>query len=321
MITFFQFLENVNSLVVIDLNNYKKQAIFKAKELLSFAKDRKEKLEQFKLDINLIKNILKEYPKLQELLKTLESNNLTNIRTIMNDVHNWARKEKDFFSFYSAIRHLNDYYDSKDIDPVLDSEYLELANKSTEETNKNMIVLKQKIESVIGNLEWNGSMVTIRPEMPNSDEDPVPSSDSASIVVGKEALFSYFSNGDKFEIDDILEDDDLFSSNEEKQDYYNLISTLQNPNRKEQVLTLYTARPIKDRDFYSKTNYLPSGVFLTNSFGHADGLAGDLAGSEDRRDIYKVKINSKYVVKTLDGPIKYYQVVKDRSPVESINLY
>ena len=264
---------------------------------------------------------------MQELLSILNSNNLTSLRVIMSDVYNWARKEKDFFgtstlnnSLYSAIRHINDYYDSKDIDPVNDVEYYDLADKSVAETNKNMLILKQKIESTISSLQWNGSTVTIKPEMPSSNDDLVPSSDSASIVIGKEALFSYFSNRDKFEIDDILDDDDFFSSNEEKQDYYNLISNLQNPNQKEQILTLYTARPAKDKEFYSKTNYLPSGIFLTNSFNHADGLAGDLAGSEERRDVYKVKINSKYLIKTLDGPIKYYQAIKD-SPVQSINLY
>lgn len=320
MLTFFQFLENINSLVIINLENYKKQAFYKAKELLSYAKDRKEKLEQFKLDLNLIKNTLKEYPKLQELIQTLNSNNLSKIRIMMNDANDWARKQKDFFSFYSAIRHVNDYYDSKDVDEINDNEYLELAEKSIEETNKNMLVIKQKIENIINNMEWNGSIITINPEMPNSMEDPVPSADSASIVIGKEALFSYFSDDGKYHIDDISEDDDLFSSNEEKQDYYNLIHALQNPNKKDQILTLYTARPIKDREFYTNTNYLPANIFLSNSFSHVDGLAGDLQGTEERRDIYKVRINSKYLIKTLDGNIKYYQVIKD-APVESISLY
>ena len=49
MKTFFQFLENINSLVVIDLDNYKKQAIFKAKELLDYAKDRNIELEKLKI--------------------------------------------------------------------------------------------------------------------------------------------------------------------------------------------------------------------------------------------------------------------------------
>ena len=104
----------------------------------------------------------------------------------------------------------------------------------------------------------------------------------------------------------------------EKQDYYNLVDYLQNPNKKEQILTLYTARPVKDRKFYSKTNYLPAGVFLSNSLDHVDGLASDLSSS-DRRDVYKVRINSKYLIKTLDGLIKYY-MVKNDSPFERISL-
>jgi hypothetical protein len=189
-----------------------------------------------------------------------------------------------------------------------------------------MLEIKNKIDQAISNLDWNGSKVTIFPIYNSSDEDFLSSSDSAEIKVGnKNGDFQIWKQDEKFTIEDILEADEeeseyLFTSNEEKQDYFNLISQLQNPNKKNQILTLYTARPTKDREFYNKTDYLPANIFLSNSFNHVDGLAGDLSGTDERRDIYKIKINNKYLIKTLDGPIKYYQVIKD-APVEYIGLY
>ena len=63
---------------------------------------------------------------------------------------------------------------------------------------------------------------------------------------------------------------------------------------------------------------LPSNIFLTNNYNHALGLASDL-GHNEIRDIWKVRIDSKYIIKTLDGPIKYYQTVSD-APVISMEL-
>jgi hypothetical protein len=189
-----------------------------------------------------------------------------------------------------------------------------------------MIEIKNNIEKAISQSDWNGSTVSIYPLIASSEEDFLSPSISAEIRVGnKKGDFQYWKEGEKFIIEDILEADEeesdyFFTNNEEKQDYFNLISQLQNPNKKDQILTLYTARPTKDREFYSKTDYLPANIFLSNSFNHVDGLAGDLQGMEERRDIYKVKINSKYLIKTLDGPVKYYQVIKD-SPVQYVGLY
>lgn len=359
MKTFIEFLENLNpGLVNINLESYKKQAFKKAKELLDFASDRREKLNNFNLDLNLIKDGLRDFPMLPQLLDSLSKGLDQNWLKVIDNHEAKVRKElekkhkkeieefkknvgsaQDLIKFqqqkrneesefryeiFKAIRHLYDYYDSKNNEQVNEKEYYGLAEKAVEETNKNMIDLKNKIMDAISNLEWNGSRVVINASMPDSNEEPVPSSDSAHIVVGKDGLFSYFSTDDgKFIVDDIIEggedDEDFFLNEKEKQDYYSLIDYLQNPNKKEQILTLFTARPTKDREFYTKTDYLPANIFLSNSFDHVDGLANDLSSSE-RRDIYKVKINSKYVVKTLDGPIKYYQVIKN-APIQSISLY
>lgn len=349
MKTFYQFLESISfSLVLVNLENYKKQAEKKAREILDYAIDEKEKLNNFKLDINLIRNGLKDFPLINQLILSLNNKDGKNWIKDKKMMHSWYNKKTDGLEFdekqlvFKAMMHLYDYYESMDKTPIDENKYLEPINKSLEITNNNMQIIKQRIEDAISNLQWNGSKVTITPDLPDSTEDYLAPATDADILVGnKRAIFTYWnlgqsskmnmdneeelSNKGKIQIEDIIEFDeddvmDYFLNENEKQDYFNLISQLQNPNKKDQILTLYTARPVKDRDFYSKTDYLPANLFLSNSLNHVEGLASDLQGTEERRDIYKVKINSKYLIKTLDGPVKYYQIIKN-APVQSISLY
>ena len=317
-------LENVNSFVQINLEHYRKSCIRIVEKTLEEIRSRKESLKSFKLNIDLIKDGLKNYPYLQQLLNSINNGKW------MNSLWKWYRAQPPSLenNTFEAMRHLSNYYESLEKDEGLnEKEYYDYANDSIEKTKAGMEIIKQEIERAINNLDWNGSKVEIRPEMGDSTEELLPISDnSASIIVGKNGLFSLFKENNKFQIDDILElepdeDDEFFNNAQEKQDYYNLISQLQNPNRikSDKILTLYTARPVKDRNFYNNTNWLPSNIFLTNSFSHADGLASDLSSGE-RRDVWRVRINSKYVVKTLDGLIKYYQVIKDKAPIEDISL-
>ena len=84
-------------------------------------------------------------------------------------------------------------------------------------------------------------------------------------------------------------------------------------------MTLYTARPKRDRQQLLTSQTLPINVFLTDDEEHAYGLAHDLSDEGETRDVWIVRINSKYLTKTLDGPIKYYQITTDDAPMD-INL-
>jgi hypothetical protein len=325
MKTFYQFLENTNSsLVKTNLENLKNNLTKKIEDFFVDFENETERLKNFKLDLNYVKKELKDYPKINDLIFKLSNSK----QDWQDDLWNWQRSlsSEDRYKVFSATRYLWKYLDSLDERKIDKKEYYDSLNKVLEKTNKNMIEIKNNIEKAISQSDWNGSTVSIYPLIASSEEDFLSPSDSAEIKVGnKLGNFQLWKENEKFIIEDILESDEeessyFFTNNEEKQDYYNLISQLQNPNKKDQILTLYTARPTKDREFYSKTDYLPANIFLSNSFNHVDGLAGDLQGTEERRDIYKVKINSKYLIKTLDGPVKYYQVVKD-APVQYIDLY
>lgn len=333
MKTFYQFLENINSsLVKIDMKSLKRSLTKKIEDFFIDHENETENLKNFKLDLNYIKKELKDYPKINEIINNLSSG-VRDLRPLIKELEAWRRSlsyEDQLanidLKILQVIRYLWKYQESFEERSLDKNEYYNYLNEVLEKTQSNMLLIKSKIENVIGQMDWNGSVVTIYPILSTSEEDFLSPSTSAEIKVGtKNGDFQYWKQNDKFIIEDILESDEeesdyFFTSNEEKQDYFNLVSQLQNPNKKDQILTLYTARPTKDREFYSKTDYLPANIFLSNSFNHVDGLAGDLQGTEERRDIYKVRINSKYLIKTLDGPVKYYQVIKD-APVESINLY
>lgn len=326
MKTFYQFLENINSsLVIIDIENLKKIFTKKLEEFFTNYENETEDLNNFKLDLNYIKKELKDYPKLNNLINQLSDS--PQKKEWMEELRNWQNSlpAEENYRIFNVIRYLWKYQDSLSERKIDKDENYKYLNDVLQKTQANMSPIKSMIEKAISQVDWNGSLVTIYPIYSKSDEDFLSPSESAEIKVGnKHGDFQIWKENEKFKLEDILESDEdsdyFFANNEEKQDYYNLISQLQNPNKKDQILTLYTARPVKDRDFYSKTNYLPANIFLSNSFNHVDGLAGDLAGTEERRDIYKIKINSKYLIKTLDGPIRYYQVIKN-APIESIQLY
>jgi hypothetical protein len=122
------------------------------------------------------------------------------------------------------------------------------------------------------------------------------------------------------DIDDVIDggDEDFFSSPQVQADYFNLINELKKPGStsRGKTLTLYTARPKADRERYLKSPSLPVNVFLSNTYDHVEGIARDLATKEGERDIWKVRIDSRYLTQTLDGLVKYYQVTTDNAPAK-----
>jgi hypothetical protein len=113
-------------------------------------------------------------------------------------------------------------------------------------------------------------------------------------------------------VDDIVEfdpedADELFSSKDETAQYFMLVKELQNPgsSKKDAWVSLYTARPKSDRAMY-ETGEVPAGVFFANNLSHVEGIAHDMGG----RDLWKMTVNKKDLVQTLEGGIKYYQTVR-----------
>ena len=136
-----------------------------------------------------------------------------------------------------------------------------------------------------------------------------------------DATFTLFPDGT---VDDVLDagDREFFRDPEVERNYFALVNAIRNPRLLEKVVTLYTSRPRKDREKLlrlAKRRKWPHGIFLTSDVDRAEGF-----GREFRdRDLWKVKVKLKNLVKTLDaGRIKDYQLIGDGrfAEIESASL-
>jgi hypothetical protein len=127
-------------------------------------------------------------------------------------------------------------------------------------------------------------------------------------------------------VDDVLDagDTDFFDNPAIEAAYFMLVEELRHPGGAKRLgnktVTLYTARPKKDRYLYENARSLPVNVFLTTSEDEAYGYSRDMDG----RDIYMVRVKRMYLVETLDvGRTKNYQTFSgqgNKVPVVSCEL-
>jgi hypothetical protein len=175
--------------------------------------------------------------------------------------------------------------------------------------------------------DWRTWPVTVSPSL--SSEHYFDPPGTFHVRVGSsDAGFTIFSHGEavtKDALGDVLEggDPDFFTDAIAQRDYFALVKELGSPgsSSRGRVLTLYTARPVHDRGRYEGTASLPVNIFLTRSLDDAEGIAHDLGG-HGVRDVWRVRIDSRYLVETLDSPgVRQYQTVGEGEvPVRSIAL-
>jgi hypothetical protein len=208
-------------------------------------------------------------------------------------------------------------------DPISDEDAARYYNQLSSETKQSMTGISKKVSAAISRVPvWGGSKVEIRAKI-EPDSMLEHGANDASVVVGKSADFTLFS-GDS--IDDIIEagDSDFFTNPVTEMDYFNLIDEIRNPGKTakqgNKVLTLFTARPVKDRKVFDGVKQIPSRIFLSSSEDDAGGIASDFGG----RDLYIVKVLAKNVMLTLkSGRLSHYQTIvtpNGKVPVESIEL-
>ena len=201
-------------------------------------------------------------------------------------------------------------------------------------TQINMQGIANNIQQAISSIPtWNNTPVNVEARTPERENEIGPEED-AQVSVGTvesspwggAASFTYFNTGGQVHIEDVLSggDVDFFSESNIEQDYFSLVQELKSPGisaSSGKVLTLYTARPVSDRDQYLDNASIPHGIYLTNRFDRAVGIAMDLGGSSGERDIWQVRVNERYLMQTLDSMGQNdYQAVGKEIPVESISL-
>jgi len=126
------------------------------------------------------------------------------------------------------------------------------------------------------------------------------------------------------EIDDVLDagDREFFTDPEMEAVYFKVVNELRNPgsiNKAGKPTRVYTARPKKDRAIYDGAKSVPSGIFVTNDPDRAEGFGSDF-GNTEGRDLWRIVVDSKYLVQTLKaGRVRDYQIVgHGKVPIKSI---
>lgn len=171
------------------------------------------------------------------------------------------------------------------------------------------------VAEAVNRAAWCGSRVIVIPSWNPAAEHI--GAFSVEVHGGTEdpASFTLFTReGAGATVDDVLEggDADFFPPTPAgatlQADYFDLIAEIRKPGssaKPGRVITLYTARPVADRAQFVGAARIPVNVFLTSSFDDAEGIARDFGG----RDVWRVKLNTRDLVITLDSPrVKQYQI-------------
>lgn len=323
MINFIEWLKENTSQVRIDDSNLRKSYNSQALQLIDYLKNQEEKANNFseKLFFHNIEIQLSNYPQIKNLINALNSKNIRYIFDQQQKLRNWILNQQGNSNLRNLSRDISTYIDYLEKTPIDIKGIWESVKNNIVLSNQEMNKVKIMIEEAIGRIViWNNTQITIVPEASDNFEI----SSTASVLFGDgeySPQFTLFQNETgQIEIDDIIEggDEDFFNTPQIQSDYFNLINELKKPGStsKGKDLTLYTARPKKDREYFLSQKTLPINVFLANDYDHVEGLAKDFG----ERDIWKVRINSKYLTKTLDsGRIKEYQITT-KAPLIYVEL-
>jgi len=324
-------------------------------DLVAFTQKSKQQNASFRLNWPLVQSTFQKYNLgwqwMQDLQKIVQERNQMDLLHGITFLSNWIargkyatpemtqiEKTQAHIELIEAMKQLRTYADQLEESAVDYREYNEQSaeedyQRISQETAQNMQNIAIFAQQAIGRIEsWNGSPVTVMARTVHKNDSYFEPETSATIEFGPPGgdmspSFTVFEIGEKGAvIDDVLEagDEDFFTSGTIQSDYFNLLKEMKSPGSSGsggKIMTLYTARPMKDRAIYESKSEIPSNIFLTNSLSSAEGIAMDLGGSEGIRDVWKIQIDSRYLVPTLEGMEKQYQVVGNGMvPVRKMTL-
>lgn len=320
--SFKRFLFEQFSQPQINLQPYEKALDAYIETLKEYEKERQYRVTNFDPNIffSYIQKVYADYPGLPQLVQSLKSKDIDSIYKSVEQVRTWAMQHRDMEKML-GYRKIFDYVDAIGNHGADNTNWEQEKKKLMDATRQHMEATAKEIAEAISRVpNWNGSEITIEASVSQEQNGSMSlePEQSSFIHVGKGPRspgFAYFKYEGKKEIDDVVEggDEDFFDTPQLQSDYFNLINSLRNPNfaSKSRTLTLYTARPVSDRQQLLTSKSLPVNIFLANSYDHVEGIA-----AEGRRDIWKVRIDSRYLTQTLDGPVKYFQVTVSDAPAQ-----
>ena len=311
--------------VTLDLSSYERDLKGYLDELRDSAIVHQKSLKTHPPDEKAISRVLEGIPgvnpKLISAVKNRDGDAISELDHELFEMSMEALK-KDFEE-YQKIRDamkevmaLRESLFDEQSEESIEKSYLESYQTNLASVRKQGGVVSKTVQESIGRLvSFHTYPVTL-----SASFDPDRSLDKApggyEVTLGHHHLgFTLFvtQSGTIGEVDDVLEggDEDFFHDPQEQADYFSLINEIRKPGStsKGSRITLYTARPVKDRSRYEDATSIPVNIFLASTEPEAYGLARELGGNEIR-DVWKVVMNSKHLVQTLNaGNVQHYQTV------------
>jgi len=326
--------------ITIDLSDYISSLDKYIQESIDAQEERQYQIGQFQFDKNKFQTLLNNIPNevfdintKNQITTSIESGDKNKIDEILDFLLKFRvdnSKKLITNNQYMNIRdlfHYLDYYNDKLSDNkngINKEEWDRFKKEQIEKTNNNMKIIEKAIQEAIERNPTISQNIIIKAYSLLKENliNGIYDETSAMVEFGQGDLipnFTVFQHEGKFEIEDVLEggDTDFFKDNKTQADYFNLINEIRHPGStsKGKILTLYTARPSKDRQLYLNKNSVPVNIFLTNMFDSAEGIARDFGN----RDVWKIRIDSRYLVNTMDSPMeKQYQTTGSSEEVPVI---
>ena len=336
---FFETKSNQNISVSID--NYKFQLWEAIKEILDYSEADNVRLKGFVLNSGDIEKALHQvgYQHYDNAVIILATKDYNKIGKLIEDLMAFQREVLETGDYKKVevirgvIKNIWDYESQLGgYKKYTKADAKKQHQEILKTTQDHMNAIIANIKNAISRMAWNNTPLVISPNGGfNHDSGWMHGTDSAEVTFGEDnnelgtgaPQFSYFQDGSKVIIDDVLEagDDEFFHDPKVEADYFGLVQELRNPGGKSKIVTVYTARPLSDHEIYINAAQIPSNIFVTTSFNGAEGIALDL-GSSEPREVWKIRIDNKYLLNTLDtGSVREYQVVgTGMIPVKSISL-
>lgn len=297
------FLKLAIGHVQLSLSNYSKNLLA---ALLHMSSSSTERLGGTRLSdlLQEIKDTGVNNPNILEAIVNKDEDQLFSLLRLEGDIPNVLKMK--------AIDYCSAVYSEEDAR----RNYEEILSATQENMGKIVNIVNDAINRIEG---YGGTKWKIIPEVPETypkfEKTYSEPCDCADVVSTTNPSI-YFSlikedGSEKFIVEDIIEDDmDVDAKDGWQKDYYSLINEIRKPGStsRGRNVTLYTARPVNDREFYTSTATLPNGIYLTSSLDSAAGIALDM-GSGKARDVWMFRINSKYLLQTLEGYEKQYRIV------------
>jgi hypothetical protein len=338
------WIEAIEATVTVDMKPYADSVREYLYELVAHNQQKQEKLKYFSLNKEILFDLLskadlgkEKYTKLvSDIQRAIEKRDDMALLSLSWElqsqtgfgIRDWNRNA----TIRQAARMLSDYADKLSMAASRYSGYSEEQaeqdiQRLVAESHRNLSQIAENVKAAIARIpDWGGIHVVVKAMSFDKSQElrPITYAEIEMQTGNLPLSFTYFTAEDgKIEIDDILEagDDDFFTDSKMQSNYFNLIQELKNPGastKKGKVLTLYTARPVQDRKLYDNAKEIPVGLFLTSKIDSAEGIGRDMGG----RDIWKIKIDSRYLMMTLNTLTeKQYQVVgANKVPVIRMEL-